>query len=156
MALPASLELSALLGLNNIVLFIVLILLFVVGYKLMQAVIQTILVAVMSGLFLVALSVTNMGPPLTVSNVTLFMVLGVGLYILYSTLNTAKNIITFLWSLGSSIIDLVVPEGLLPSLPLLGGEEQSSSESKKGQESNDGEDDSNEKMVILKEVDDDE
>ncbi len=71
---------------NNILLFVVLILLFIIGYKLLQTVLRLGLIAVMSGLFLVALDVIGIGPGVTVDRFILFMVLGTGLFILYSSI----------------------------------------------------------------------
>lgn len=76
---------------SDILLFIVLILLFVVGYKILQAVIQLGVIAILSGVFLVALRFVGIGPAVTVDNIILFMVLGTGLFILYTTLFTAMK-----------------------------------------------------------------
>ncbi|MDY6769741.1 MAG: hypothetical protein SVU88_02090 [Candidatus Nanohaloarchaea archaeon] len=73
---------------NNVLLFILLAALFVVAYKVLRAVINTAIVAALSGGFLVALDYIGIGPAVTVNRFMLFMVLGTGLFILYSTLAT--------------------------------------------------------------------
>lgn len=73
---------------SNILLFIVLIALFVVAYKVLRAVINTAMIAVLSGVFLVALDFVGLGPRVTVNRFMFFMVLGTGLFILYSALAT--------------------------------------------------------------------
>ncbi len=73
---------------SNIVLFIILVVLFVVAYKVLRAVINTGIVAVLSGVFLVVLDLVGLGPAVTVNRFLFFMVLGTGLFILYSTIAT--------------------------------------------------------------------
>lgn len=73
---------------NNLLLFLLLILLFVVAYKVLRAVINTAIVAVLSGGFLVALDYVGLGPTVTVNRFMVFMVLGTGLFIVYSTVAT--------------------------------------------------------------------
>lgn len=76
---------------SNIVLFLVLVVLFVVAYKVLRAVINTAIVAVLSGVFLVALDLTGLGPAVTVNRFLFFMVLGTALFILYSSIATAVH-----------------------------------------------------------------
>lgn len=117
---------------NNVILFLALIVLFVVAYRVLQAVINTAIVAVLSGLFLVALSYIGVGPGLTFNNVMLFAVLGTGFFILYSALAT-------LLRTSSSLVGALKTIGgwIFPS----GGEES---------------EDSKEKRIVLQKVDDDE
>ncbi|MCJ7450612.1 MAG: hypothetical protein MUP58_02625 [Candidatus Nanohaloarchaeota archaeon QJJ-9] len=70
---------------NNLVLFIVLILLFVVAYKLLKAIIEVGIISVLSGLFLVALKQAGMGPAVTINRFFTFMVLGAALYMVFSS-----------------------------------------------------------------------
>lgn len=78
---------------SNVLLFILLILLFVIGYKLLQTVIRIGLIAVLSGLFLIALNTVGVGPAVTLDRFILFMVLGTGLFILYSGIATLYALI---------------------------------------------------------------
>lgn len=73
---------------NNLLLFVLLILLFVLAYRVLKAVINTAIVAVLSGLFYVALGYLGVGPAITVNGVMMFMVLGTALFILYSAAAT--------------------------------------------------------------------
>ncbi|MDY6769304.1 MAG: hypothetical protein SVW02_04320 [Candidatus Nanohaloarchaea archaeon] len=73
---------------NNILLFLILIVLFVLAYKVLRAVINTAIVAALSGGFLVALDYVGIGPTVTVNRFMMFMVLGTGLFILYSAIAT--------------------------------------------------------------------
>lgn len=74
---------------SNILLFLALVVLFIVAYKVLQAVINTAIVAVLSGVFLIVLDVVGLGPAVTVNRFMFFMVLGTALFILYSTVATA-------------------------------------------------------------------
>lgn len=76
------------LEMNNLVLFVVLILLFVVAYRVLQAVINTALIAVLSGVFLVVMDMAGLGPTANFNNIMLFAVLGTGFFVLYSALAT--------------------------------------------------------------------
>ncbi len=73
---------------NNILLFLLLILLFVIAYRVLRAVVNTAIVAVLSGAFYVVLGYLGIGPPVTVNRVMLFLVLGTGLFLLYSAIAT--------------------------------------------------------------------
>lgn len=73
---------------NNVLLFILLVVLFVVAYKVLKAVINTAIVAVLSGAFLVVLDFVGVGPAVTVNTFMLFMVLGTALFIVYSAIAT--------------------------------------------------------------------
>lgn len=83
---------------NNILLFIILIALFVVGYKVLQTVIRLGLVAILSGVFLVVLDMVGIGPAVTVQRFILFMVLGTALFIFYSTIATAFTVFDWLYA----------------------------------------------------------
>lgn len=74
---------------SNVLLFLALVVLFIVAYKVLQAVINTAIVAVLSGVFLIVLDVVGLGPAVTVNRFMFFMVLGTALFILYSTVATA-------------------------------------------------------------------
>ncbi|MDY6766056.1 MAG: hypothetical protein SVW77_01705 [Candidatus Nanohaloarchaea archaeon] len=73
---------------NNVVLFLLLVALFVVAYRVLRAVINTAIVAVLSGGFVVALDYIGIGPRVTLNRFMLFMVLGTALFIAYSALFT--------------------------------------------------------------------
>lgn len=170
---------------NNLALFIVLILLFVVSYKLMQAVMQTFIMVAMSGAFFVALSYTGLGPDFTVTRLVFFMVAGLALYIGFSTVSTLTKIATLMYRTLKRILDLLIPDNILGKLKaLLGGiagvlgrirsfvmglldrgddssytpatKSTSGSRSGGGSGSSSSSSGSNEKMVILQEMDEDE
>ncbi len=124
---------SELASLQNLALIAVLIALFIVGYKLMQTMIQTGLIAIFSGLFLIALNIVGLGPEVTISRFLTFMVLGIALYMTYSSLQFLHTVATFAWRIVKKIFSLL-------SMPFRG---RSSSRSRK----------SSEKEVILKEMD---
>lgn len=84
---------------NNILLFVILIILFVVGYKLLQAVIRIGLISVLSGVFLVVMDFIGLGPKVTVERFILFMVLGTGLFILYSSVATVFTVLDVAYGL---------------------------------------------------------
>ncbi|MDY6770528.1 MAG: hypothetical protein SV186_01065 [Candidatus Nanohaloarchaea archaeon] len=145
---------------SNIVFIFILILLFVVAYKLMQAVVDTLLIAVFSGGFFLALNYIDIGPALSTTNFLLFMVLGVALYMAYTTLSTAKDLADLAWSgakaltgLAQDIIDTA--QDILGSLQDRGSSSTPVSVSSSSSDDN-GESGSKEKMAILEEVDDDE
>lgn len=168
---------------NNLALFIVLILLFVVSYKLMQAVMQTFIMVAMSGAFFVALSYTGLGPEFTVTRLVFFMVAGLALYIGFSTVSTLTKLATLLYRTLKQIIDVLIPDNILGKLrALFGGiagllgkisslvqgllgrgdddsytpATQSTSGGGDSGSGSSGSSGSNEKMVILEEMDDDE
>jgi len=89
---------------NNVLLFIILILLFVIGYKLLQTVVRLGLIAILSGVFLVVLDMVGVGPAVTIQRFILFMVLGTGLFIFYSSLATALTIFDKLSSILSRTV----------------------------------------------------
>lgn len=93
---------------NNVILFIILIVLFVVAYRLLQAVINTAIVAVLSGVFLVALDFVGIGPGVTVNRFILFMVLGTGLFILFSTMATVARTSSTLYGASKKLIQMVI------------------------------------------------
>lgn len=127
---------------NNIILFIVLILLFVIGYKLLQAVIRLGLVAILSGVFLVVLDMMGVGPAVTVQRFILFMVLGTGLFILYSSLATVLSITEYVLGFLTGILRWVIPSRPRKRLRR--------SRPKKKKDSG-----SKEKAIVLGEMDDD-
>ncbi|MDY6773764.1 MAG: hypothetical protein SVS85_01065 [Candidatus Nanohaloarchaea archaeon] len=73
---------------NNLLLFILLIALFIVAYRVLKIVINTAIVAVLSGAFLVLLDFVGLGPEATINRFMMFMVLGTGLFILFSAVQT--------------------------------------------------------------------
>lgn len=77
---------------SNLFLFIVLVMLFVIGYRVLQAVIKLAMVSVMSGIYFVALNVFGFGPAITIDRILLFMILGTGLFITYSSIATVMAI----------------------------------------------------------------
>lgn len=89
---------------NNVLLFVILILLFVVGYKLLQTVVRLGLIAILSGVYLVVLNMFGIGPDVTVQRFILFMVLGTGLFIFYSTLATAVSLFDRIYGILSRMI----------------------------------------------------
>lgn len=93
---------------NSLLLLAALIVLFVVAYRVLQAVINTALVAVLSGLFVVALDLAGMGPGTSVNNIMLFAVLGTAFFILYSALATLIRTSSVLAGLLGNILGTVV------------------------------------------------
>ncbi|MCJ7479265.1 MAG: hypothetical protein MUP63_03765 [Candidatus Nanohaloarchaeota archaeon QJJ-7] len=73
---------------NNLLMFILLIALFLVAYRVLKAVINTAIVAVLSGAFLVVLDFLRIGPEATLSRFMMFMVMGSALFILFSAFKT--------------------------------------------------------------------
>lgn len=92
---------------NNVILFLLLIVMFVVAYRVLRAVINTAIVAVLSGALLVALDYIGLGPTVTVNRFMMFMVLGTALFIGYSLLftiiRTTSSLVGALEKLGSLI-----------------------------------------------------
>ncbi|MDY6788466.1 MAG: hypothetical protein SVV03_00735 [Candidatus Nanohaloarchaea archaeon] len=125
---------SELATLQNLALIFLLIALFITGYKLMQTVIETGLIAVLSGAFIIVLDMIGIGPQVTLSRVLTFIALGTGLYILYSSISFISSVVSFVWRTLKKIF-------LLISKPFRGG---------KGKKK-----DKDEKEVILSELKDD-
>lgn len=132
---------------NNVILFIILIVLFVVAYRLLQAVINTALVAVLSGVFLVALDFVGIGPGVTVNRFILFMVLGTALFIVFSTMATVARTSSTLYGAAKKLLGMALkPFTWLAAIirkisGLFGGGEDA------GQRK--------ERSIVLEEVDDD-
>lgn len=124
---------STLLQSNNIVLFIILIVVFVVAYKILKAVIEIGLIAVTSGVFFAVISYLGIGPEITVSNFLTFMILGVALYITYSSLNALSKLFGKIWGGVKTVVSTITSDD--------GG--------------GSGETSTTEKKVILKEAKDD-
>lgn len=76
-----------------IFLFLILIALFIVAYKVLKLIIQTGLVAVLSGVFYAVLSYTGYAPPLSIQNILFFVVTGAFLYLFYSALFRVMGIV---------------------------------------------------------------
>lgn len=76
---------------SNILLLLMLVVLFILAYRVLRAVINAAIVAVLSGLFLVALNYIGLGPEVTVNSFMFFMVLGTGLFLLYSGIATVLS-----------------------------------------------------------------
>lgn len=93
---------------NNILLFILLIGLFVVAYRVLQAVINTAIVAVLSGVFLVALDFVGIGPGVTINRFILFMVLGTALFIAFSTMATVAKTSTTVYGGLKQLIGIII------------------------------------------------
>lgn len=129
---------SELASLQNLALIAVLIALFLVGYKLMQTLIQTGLIAILSGVFLVALNIVGLGPEITISRFLTFMVLGIALYMLYSSISMLNSVLSFVWGFIKKIFNLL-------RTPFKNSGSSTSTSSSRN---------SKEKEVILKEVDD--
>jgi DNA integrity scanning protein DisA with diadenylate cyclase activity len=137
---------------NNLLLLLTLIILFILAYKIMKTVVQTAIISLLSGVFLVVLNMVGMGPELTFSRFMSFMVLGAGLFMLYSTLATATNLLTKIWqgifSILSSIWTMLTK--LFGSIANAAGsvrDRNKQDNTSKGKETRD---------VILKEMNDDE
>ncbi|MFB6295187.1 MAG: hypothetical protein ABEI97_05480, partial [Candidatus Nanohaloarchaea archaeon] len=94
---------------NNIVLFLLLIVMFVVAYRVLRAVINTAIVAALSGVFLIALDIVGLGPRATLNRFLFFMVLGTALFLLYSgvatLIRTSSGVIGALKTVGGWIAD---------------------------------------------------
>lgn len=73
---------------SSVLLFLTLVALFIVAYRVLQAVINTAIVTVLSGVFFVVLDFIGLGPAITVNRIMFFMVLGTALFILYSSIAT--------------------------------------------------------------------
>lgn len=161
---------------NNLALFIVLILLFVVSYKLMQAVMQTFIMVAMSGAFFLVLSYLGLGPEFSIGRMVFFMIAGLALYLGFSTVGTLTTIATYLYRglravLGGihSLLDLLIPDNILGKLRRIGSgiggltdrfgddtDHPTGTRPKQGPGGGEGGDSgSSEKMVILEEMDDD-
>ncbi len=152
---------ATLLEVNNLVLIGILLVLFIVGYKLMQAIMDLVLMAIFSGLFFVALAYVGIGPGFTVTRFILFMAIGVGLYMVYTTLSTAKQavnilwrILTLLWGIITDIVGTV--RNVVSSLIDRTGSDTASVSTTDDSSDPDSGSGSKEKMAILQEVDDDE
>lgn len=136
---------------SNIFLFLVLIMLFVVGYKILQAVIRLGMVSILSGVFLVVMNAVGLGPAVTVDRFLLFMVLGTALFIGYSMLFTAIRT-------ASGVLDLLSTLGHWFLKPFKHHREKSLRKElkalkEKQRESSDAS--TKEKAIVLDEVDDD-
>lgn len=66
---------------------------FIVAYKVLKLIIQTGLVAVLSGVFYAVLSYTGYAPPLSIQNILFFVVTGAFLYLFYSALFRVMGIV---------------------------------------------------------------
>lgn len=93
---------------NNVLLFILLIGLFVVAYRVLQAVINTAIVAVLSGVFLVALDFIGVGPGVTINRFILFMVMGTALFIAFSTMATVAKTSTTVYGGLKQLIGIII------------------------------------------------
>jgi len=100
---------------STVLLFVGLVAVFVVGYKLMQAVVDTFLVSVTSGVFFVAMSYLGLAPAISVPRILLFMVLGTALYLLYSSMSVVARVVSAvssaLWSIMTGVAGLVSTVG---------------------------------------------
>jgi hypothetical protein len=88
---------------NNILLFLALIVLFVIAYRVLRAVIHTAIVAVLSGGFLVGMDYIGLGPAVTLDRFMLFMVLGTALFIGYSMFFTVLRTTSSLVGVGKKL-----------------------------------------------------
>jgi len=152
---------ATLLEANNIVLLLILFALFIVGYKLMRAVMDLVLIAIFSGLFFFAMGYVGIGPEFTVTRFILFMALGVGAYMAYTTLSTAKQAVEILWTiltfLAGLLTDIVgAVHDMVGSLIDSGDGETPVSTGGSPDDSGSSSSGSKEKMAILQEVDDSE
>lgn len=132
---------------NNLLLFLLLIGLFVVAYRVLQAVINTAIVAVLSGVFLVALDFVGIGPGVTVNRFILFMVLGTALFIVFSTMATVAKTSTTAYGVLKRLLGIIAAPfrwaaALLKRLRGLIGGGNSGGQRK-------------ERSIVLEEVDDD-
>jgi hypothetical protein len=153
---------ATLLEANNLVLLAILFALFIVGYKLMQAVMDLFLIAIFSGLFFFGLGYVGIGPEFTVTRFILFMALGVGSYMAYTTLSTAKQAVEILWKILTFLAGLLkdiagtVRDMVGSVIGMAGGDSTTPATSGSTSSGDDGSSGSKEKMAILQEVDDDE
>lgn len=153
---------ATLLEANNLVLLVILFALFIVGYKLMRAVMDLFLIAIFSGLFLFAMAYVGIGPEFTVTRFILFMAIGVGSYMAYTTLSTAKKGVEILWKILTFLAGLLkdiagtVRDMVGSLIDRAGGDGASTPSTSGGGGTDDGSSGSKEKMAILQEVDDDE
>lgn len=136
---------------SNIVLLLVLIALFIIAYKILQVVVQTMIVAVLSGVFVGVLSYMGLGPEITMRTIVTFMSLGVGLFILFSVLDMATDVLSIVWN--------VVKRGLNAAGSAIGiGKKflgSDKSDKRKRDSKNTKASGSKEKSIILEEADDD-
>lgn len=154
---------ATLLEANNLVLLAILFALFIVGYKLMQAVMDLFLIAIFSGLFFFAMGYVGIGPEFTVTRFILFMAIGVGSYMAYTTLTTAKKAVEILWNILTFLAGIITDiagtvRDMIGSLieKARGDDTTSVSTTGGSSDSGSGSSGSKEKMAILQEVDDDE
>ncbi|MDY6761880.1 MAG: hypothetical protein SVY41_02430 [Candidatus Nanohaloarchaea archaeon] len=106
---------------NNAVLFLLLIVMFVVAYRVLRAVINTAIVAVLSGAFVVGLDYLGIGPQVTLNRFMLFMVLGTALFIIYSAFFTILRT-------TSSLLGALQKVGHLLAAPFRSDDSESSKE----------------------------
>ncbi len=124
---------------HTVLLLIALIALFVVAYRVLKAVINTAIVAVLSGVYLVALNIVGVGPPVNFDNVMLFMVLGTAFFVLYSALE-------LLIATSTSLIDALgtLSHWLAAPFRMLGGDGDDTARTR--------DTGSSEKEIVLEEV----
>lgn len=132
---------------------LVLIALFIIAYKILQVVVQTMIVAVLSGVFVGVLSYMGLGPEITIRTIFFFMSLGVALFIGFSVLDMATDVLSVLWSIGKNGFNTVRSiVGTLTSKIGSSGKETHDTPDTSTKKKKD--EDSKEKSIILKEADD--
>jgi len=100
-------------GPENIILFILIIAVFIIAYKVLKLILETGLMSFLSIVYLFVLRYLGIGPEITISNIILFAFLGGFLYLLYYFIASSIALIMFplklIWkaisSVGASIGD---------------------------------------------------
>lgn len=138
---------------SNIVLLLVLIALFIIAYKILQVVVQTMIITVLSGVFVAVLSYLGLGPDITIRTIFTFMSLGITLFIGFSLLDTATNILSIVYKALKEILG-----GILTIIGKIKGlifsEDDGPTPNNHGSSSSSSESSSKEKSIILEEADD--
>lgn len=133
---------------NSILVFIALIILFVVAYKVLKLIIQTFIVVVLSGLFYVALNYIGLGVPLSIGNLILFMFLGGLLFVVYSMIAlVASGAIKIFGGLSK-----IIKKPLEKRKKKKEEKRIKEKEKKKHEEEKKEDDESSQKEVVLKEM----
>lgn len=148
-------DITQVLQANNLVLFLGLVLVFVLAYKVMKTVVQSAIIAVFSAVFFYALTYMGIGPEFTLTNVLFFTVLGPALYLGYTLLFQFTSIATSLTTFFTRLVT-----GVWNLLKKIGGvfttEENSSNKGSTTPQSTgaSNKSESSEKEIILDELED--
>ena len=130
---------------DNLVLIIVLILAFVVGFKVLKTITTLVIVSIVSGVFFVLMNYTGLvSLQVNISNVLGFMFLGLLLYIVFFSIQMATGIV-------KTVVDIVTKLGhtiLFPFKKLFAAAKSKKKEMEKKEKKK------KQKSVVLEESDD--